>query len=131
MKGRAGCCRLLPLSPPQRFLILPVEIKQSFDYHLIVWWFKRQKEPTKALRALQDDFEVLRRDMDNLQLDWSTVYDKIRKTMGRITKSAAILEAGQQPEVEGVPAPGMAPDPRVNPERAFALDQIRKRRGGG
>lgn len=91
-----------------------------------MWWFNRRKEPTKALRALQDDFAALRRDMDNLQLDWSTVYSKIKTTMGRITKSAAILEARDSREAVGEVAPT---EPPVSPERAYALEQIRKRRG--
>lgn len=94
-----------------------------------MWFFKR-KEPTKALRQLQDDFAELRRDVDNLQLSWSEVYGKIRTTMGRITKSAAILEAGHQAaERDGDAAPAEPPLSATRPEVVAALEEIAKRRG--
>ena len=93
-------------------------------------WFFSKKEPTRALKRLQEDMEDLKVAMNGLQLDWSNVYGKIRTTMGRITKSAAILEANQtQPEESGAGAPPTPLPSGSRPEVLAALEEIAKRRG--
>ena len=95
-------------------------------------WPFRQKEPSRALRQLADRVDELEHQVKSLDLEWSDTYDKLRHIMGKIVKrDARMQEQTAQEASEVLPAPGGAPDPRVNPERAYALSQIAKRRGLG
>ena len=93
-------------------------------------WFFRHKEPSRSLRQLQDRMDALEHQVKTLDLEWSDTYDKLRHIIGKIAKRSARMEEQTAAEESGAEvAPKAAPDPRVNPERAFALAQIAKRRG--
>lgn len=74
--------------------------------------------------------DALEHQVKTLDLEWSDTYDKLRHIIGKIAKRSARMEQQATAEdSEAAAAPAVVPDPRMNPERAFALSQIAKRRG--
>jgi len=55
----------------------------------------------KKLQDVEERLEKLEREFKALQLDWNDVYDKIRRTMGRIVKRAEKAPIPQIGEEEG------------------------------
>ena len=77
-----------------------------------------------------DRMDDLEHQVKTLDLEWSDTYDKLRHIIGKIAKrSARMEEQTAHEDAEAAAAPAVVPDPRVSPERAFALSQIAKRRG--
>jgi len=68
----------------------------------------------KKLQDVEERLEKLERELKAIQLDWSDVYDKIRRTMGRIVKRAEKAPIPQIGEEEGEPesTAGQALTPR-------------------
>lgn len=94
-------------------------------------WFWRQKEPSPTLRRLHDRMDELEHQVKTLDLEWSDTYDKLRHIIGKIAKRSARMEEQTAAEgLEAAAAPAVVPGPQMSPDRAYALEQIRKRRGG-
>ena len=55
----------------------------------------------KKLQDVEERLEKIERDLKGIQMDWSDVYDKIRRTMGRIVKRAEKAPIPQIGEEEG------------------------------
>lgn len=91
-------------------------------------WFKA----VPRLKRLEEDLEKLRHDFHLLELEWDEAYDKIRKAMGRIVKSRAIVEAAEERE----PTDGTAPTAGRNvggfltERQKRAQQEILRRRAG-
>ena len=88
---------------------------------------------SKRLERLEEDLRSLRSDLKSLELEWSDVYDKIRKSMGRIVKSRAIMEAAEAKtngdgEASGEVLP--APEGNFTPRQRALQQQILRRRVG-
>lgn len=70
-------------------------------------WFGGQRR----IDDLEEDLRRLKRDFQALELEWGNVYDKVRKAMHRVVKSAAIIskselseeQAGAEPPVSETP----------------------------
>lgn len=83
---------------------------------------------------LEEDLRRLERDFKALELEWGDVYDKLRKAMGRIVKSRAIIEAREDGR-EGAEAPVPEAQPSssghlLTPRQMTIQQQILKRRAG-
>ncbi len=88
---------------------------------------------SRRLERLEDAVDRLEHDFKALEMDWQTVYDKVRKAMGRMVKSSAIMEAremGEEPE--SAANPGTTPNGRLlTPRQMQIQQQILRRRTGG
>ncbi len=79
----------------------------------------------------------LQKDFKALELDWTSVYDKLRKTMGRIVKSRAIMEAHESEgtdTADGVTPTLSGPTPVggfLTEKQKVIQQQILRRRAGG
>jgi hypothetical protein len=56
----------------------------------------RNIKATGELAQVQDDCAKLKRDFQALELEWSNMYDKLRRMMQRIAKRAEIAEKLQE-----------------------------------
>lgn len=50
------------------------------------------------VRDLEEDIDLLKRKHKDLDLEFNTLYDKVRHALGRMAKRSAIVEAAQQQE---------------------------------
>ncbi len=83
---------------------------------------------------MEEDFRKLSRDFQALELEWSTVYEKIRKAMGRVVKNRAIIAAAEDTEEAGEPQqPSAVPTTHrfLNSRQREIQQEILKRRAGG
>lgn len=84
---------------------------------------------------LEEHLDSLERSFKALELDWNTVYDKLRKAMGRMVKSQAIMEraAGEERgDEQQAPTAGPQPITGFLTDRQKAVQQsILRRRAGG
>ncbi len=88
----------------------------------------------RRVGQLEEDLNKLRRDFQALELEWGNVYDKLRKAMGRIVKSRAIIEQAEDREtVEQPPIPTMGTGVHglLTPRQRELQQNILKRRAGG
>lgn len=94
-------------------------------------WFRG----SRRLDVLEDDLKRLQRDFQALELEWGNVYDKLRKAMGRIVKSRAIIEAREDAEEavgpKAVPSNNPPGGGFLNPRQKEIQQQILRRRAGG
>lgn len=91
-------------------------------------WFKS----SRSIAALDEDLKSLRRDFQALELEWGNVYDKLRRAMGRIVKSRAIIEEKeQQEEGSAAPLPMGMHGTSLTPHQMQLQRQIMRRRAGG
>lgn len=94
---------------------------------------------SRRLTNLEEDLQRLQRKFDALELEWNDVYDKLRRSMGRIVKSRAIIEAKEQPPEDGREAPAAGSSPELvrsggrllTPRQLQIQQDILKRRAGG
>lgn len=89
----------------------------------------------RRIEELEEGLKRVTRDLQALELEWGNVYDKLRKAMGRIVKSRAIIEA-KEPDQEPVPvAPQVVGRGHVGglltDRQRDIQQQILKRRAGG
>lgn len=129
--------------PPStgRYLVPPIAVKpplwksvDSLDTLppscALMWGFGA----SRRLQALEEDFQKLHRDFLSLELEWSNVYDKLRKVLGRVVKSRAIIEQAEgQEAVEQPPIPTMGTGVHglLTPHQRQIQQNILKRRAGG
>lgn len=92
---------------------------------------------TRRITRLEDDFRALAADFKGLELEWTNVYDKLRKVMGRVVKSRAIIEANENGEAVQTGAlsaltTASGPASGLLTDRQKAIQQqILRRRAGG
>lgn len=90
---------------------------------------------TRRVLQLQGDFERLERDFKKLELEWNDTYDKLRRTMARIVKSRAIIEAkenGEETAIPGTPTLSVSPaGGLLSPHQKEIQQAILRRRAGG
>lgn len=65
-----------------------------------MWFFGQKGSPrvNARLRDLEDDIDTLKRKHKDLDLEFNTLYDKVRHALGRMAKRSAIVEQAQQQE---------------------------------
>jgi len=78
-------------------------------YTATVGLFRNIKE-NGALRELDDQVAKLRRDMSNLELEWSNMHDKLRRMMMRVAKRAEVAEKVEAANELTEPEPEVAQD---------------------
>jgi hypothetical protein len=93
-------------------------------------WLLRRIRESRRFNELEDRIEKLERGLRALDAEWVDYYDKMKHTMGRITKRAAIIEAAQEPDGEESEASddslvGLSP----NQKRAMLEINLRRSRG--
>ncbi len=99
-----------------------------------MWWQKRE---TREISALDDKIERLRRDFQNLELEWTNFFDKARRLLQRITKRAEVVEKAEAAEAEKTDgsAPLLVPSNpvagRLTDRQREIQQQILRRRAGG
>lgn len=92
----------------------------------------------RRLEALENDFLKLTRDFQGLELEWVNVYSKLKKIMGRIVKSEAIMAAQEEKLTPGPeeptslqPGPGVPHGFLTSRQREIQQVILRRRAGGG
>ena len=88
-----------------------------------------------GVRALDERLTALERAFKALELEWDDTYDKLRRAMGRVVKSRAIIEAAEKTSDAEEPAEANGNDQvsrgrLLNPRQMQLQQQILKRRGG-
>ncbi len=94
---------------------------------------------SRKVSQLEEDLDRLDRRFKALETDWLDVYDKLRRTMARIVKSRAILEAKEEGTdgAGAVPPTGtstLAPTTTgrlLTPRQLEIQQQVLRRRAGG
>ena len=97
-----------------------------------MWWFREKP----SVKALDERLEHLERAFKALELEWDDTYDKLRRAMGRVVKSRAILEAAEKNSEAEAPAAANGNDQMsrgrlLNPRQMELQQKILRRRGGG
>ncbi len=92
---------------------------------------------SRKVSQLEEDLDRLDRRFKALETDWLDVYDKLRRTMARIVKSRAILEAKEAgTDGAGADAPdgsALAPTTTgrlLTPRQLQIQQQVLRRRSG-
>lgn len=90
------------------------------------------RSDNRRIRDLEERCETLERAIKNIRAEWDDTYDKVRVSMARIVKRAAVVEASEEPR-----APRQAPleiprnDGRMlSPHQREMQDEILRRRAG-
>lgn len=78
-------------------------------------WFSN----SRSAKALDERLQTLERAFKALELEWDDTYDKLRRAMGRVVKSRAIMEAAENSD---------AAVARVSPAAANGNDQASRGR---
>ncbi len=98
--------------------------------------FSRPRD-SKRIDELGESLAKLKRDFQDLEMEWTNAYDKLRSMMQRIAKRAEVAEKAQE-QSEQTTEPGATPisaDPRsgrlLNARQAELQQQILRRRAGG
>ncbi|SRR6266849_1429963 len=96
-----------------------------------MWWFSN----SRSAKALDERLTSLERAFKALELEWDDTYDKLRRAMGRVVKSRAILEASEKNSevVSPTGANGDALSSRgrlLTPRQMEIQQKILQRRGG-
>jgi predicted nuclease with TOPRIM domain len=99
-------------------------------------WFSHNSDTSK-LKELEARLETLETRFRGISVEWDDVYDKLLRTLQRISKSRAKLqelEAAEQP-VEPTPIPtlsaGETPHGLLTDRQKSIQQQILRRRAGG
>ncbi len=93
-------------------------------------WFRENRR----LDRLEERFDELGRRLNALEMEWNDTYDKLRKTMGRIVKDRARMEAATEGEPQSTQEanPGTTHSGRLlSPHQMSIQQQILRRRAGG
>lgn len=97
-----------------------------------MWLSFGQSKDSRTISDLEERLAKAERSLRSLDLEFSTLYGKVRQALGRIDKRAAIIEAQQEPEeAEGeVPAalPSAPEGEFLSPAQARLNEQILRRR---
>jgi hypothetical protein len=97
-----------------------------------MWWFGA----SGRVRALEERFDGLERRFKAMELEWVDTYDKLRKALGRVVKSRAIMEQHERDEEAAAPTPMLVSSDTgrgLLTERQKQIQQqiLRRRAGGG
>ncbi len=100
-----------------------------------MWPFSSRADDSRIFE-LTEQIAKLKRDQQNLELEWSSFFDKARRLLARVTKRAEVVEKAEEKEVGG--ESGASPFP-VSPATGRLTDRqreiqqriLRRRAGGG
>ncbi len=95
--------------------------------------FSKNKDSERISR-LDDKLETLKRDFQNLELEWTNFYDKARRMLARVAKRAEIVEKADAEEAPTAPTllPIGGPNTgRLSDRQKEIQQQILRRRAGG
>lgn len=93
----------------------------------------RNIKATGELAQLQDEFGKLRRDFQALELEWSNMYDKLRRMMQRVVKRAEVAEKLAEADEPETPPPepvAEGPTGRLTPAQVRMQQHILRQRAG-
>lgn len=97
-----------------------------------MWISFGQSKDSRKSSDLEERLEKAERTLRSLDLEFSTLYGKVRAALGRIDKRASIIEAQQEPEgADGEESAAPLPAPEgvyLSPAQARLNEQILRRR---
>lgn len=89
---------------------------------------------SKRISQLEDDFAKLKRDIGNLELEWTNFYDKARRMLARVAKRAEVVERADAAATEAEAGPIVvetAFSGHLTDHQKKIQQQILRRRAGG
>ncbi len=95
------------------------------------FWRSRDSE---KLSQLIESFAKLKRDQDNIELEWTNFHDKAKRMLARVSKRAEVAEKAEEQEASSAQAPFSIGGPntgRLSDRQREIQQSILRRRAGG